>query len=288
MYSEMYSTSEYEIIREMTSFKESILLLNLNYTELKIHFENFRKTTLKIFSEEHPERNINIETKRLIHNYLSSTVSLIDHTRVYVKKLHTTIDFDEYQLKINKTFIQNSICVFVKDFRQYVQHVKLPDISYRKNVAIIKPHASMAISKEELLKFSGWTKMSKEYIYSHSGSIDLRMILKDYQLIVDEFYVWLISWQENIFKEQIKKIQHLKLSIIDVELKAIIQKIINQEYKNHTDLERDLYDIIPEKTQLLNKLDNREKISEIFYLFNPDNLTKFRIITNLEALFNQS
>lgn len=112
--SEMNSMEEYRIVSEMNNFEESVILLNSNYNELNSHFLNFKKTIFKINSKDEEFRDVNIETKRLIHNYLSSVITLIDHTRIHMKILHKTKDIEEYKIKIERTFIGNPLCSFVK------------------------------------------------------------------------------------------------------------------------------------------------------------------------------
>lgn len=284
-YTELHSSKEYEIVIEMKSFEESIFLLSTNYYELNIYFENFKKTTLKIFPKDHPTKNVNIETKRLIHNYLCSVITLIDHSRIYINKLHPENSFDEYQIKMKSTFIDVPVCSFVKELRQYLQHYKLPEISFQKNAMSIRQYASMTINKEELLKFSGWKKESKKYINTSINSIDLRKVLKEYQLIVCVFYDWLIKRQKEIFEKEIIKVEELKNEIKILKLKKIEQKLFDSNYKSFTDFENEVYQLIStEHYKKILKLNELERIPEIIKIFKSEEITKYILKERLESI----
>lgn len=262
------SISEMRIMVEIETLNESVQLHKSNYDELSKFFENYNRTTRENI------KNITIETKRLIHNYLSSAVSLIDHTRGCIKNLHQENDPSEYQTRMIGSF-DNKLCAFVKELRHYMQHYKLPLISYQKNAFSIRQHASLVISKDELLKFSGWKKNAKSYINEYLGNIDLRVILKEYQLIVDEFYTWLNDWHISVFKVEFEIIEEFKKcqreNLFD-EVKLNIQYL---KYRNYSELEVDLKKVIPLKMLALSDLDVKVKNEEIIRLIDIGNGYRF-------------
>lgn len=283
--SELHSSKEYEIVNEMKSFEESLFILHTNYYELNYYFEDFKRTALKVFPKEHPTKNVNIETKRLIHNYLSSVITIIDHSRVYINKLHPENSFEEYQIKMKSTFVDVQMCSFVKELRQYMQHYKLPEISFQKNALSIKQYALININKEELLKFSGWKKESKKYINSSGNSVDLRKVLKDYQSIVYVFYDWLLKRQKEIFEKEILKVEELKNEINFLKLKNIQQNIFDSNYKTFKDCENDVYQLIStEYCKKILKLNEFERITEIVEIFKVDKITKYILKDRLESI----
>lgn len=284
----LHSMPEYTIVKEMASIQESKVLLQLNFIELSKLFEDFKQTALRDFSIESRYKNVNIEARRLTHNYLCSVISLIDHTRVYIKRLHIEENVNEYQEKIKGTFIENPICVFVKDLRQYIQHYRIPDISFMKSAYSIKKHASIKISKEELLKFSGWTKLSKKYINYYIGDIDLRHVFKEYQSIVDDFYKWLDDWQEIIFENQIKEVVIVKEKIKKQKIQFIHNNLITSKYQSFRDLEKDLYNIDPLNYQRFTNYDRTQMEGKIYELFEIDEtIIKILIANRLKDLFDR-
>jgi len=283
--SELHSSKEYEIVNEMKSFEESLFILHTNYYELNYYFEDFKRTALKVFPKEHPTKNVNIETKRLIHNYLSSVITVIDHSRVYINKLHPENSFEEYQIKMKSAFVDVPMCSFVKELRQYMQHYKLPEISFQKNALSIRQYALMNINKEELLKFSGWKKESKKYINTFVNSVDLRRVLIEYQSIVYVFYDWLIKRQKEIFEKEILRVEELKNEIKILKLKRIEQNIFDSNYKIFKNCENDVYQLIStEHCEKILKLNEFERITEIVKIFKVDKITKYILKERLESI----
>lgn len=269
----------------MKSFEESLFILHTNYYELNYYFEDFKRTALKVFPKEHPTKNVNIETKRLIHNYLSSVITVIDHSRVYINKLHPENGFEEYQIKMKSAFVDVPMCSFVKELRQYMQHYKLPEISFQKNAMSIRQYALMNINKEELLKFSGWKKESKKYINTFVNSVDLRRVLKEYQSIVYVFYDWLIKRQKEIFEKEILRVGELKNEIKILKLKRIEQNIFDSNYKTFKNCENDVYQLIStEHCEKILKLNEFDRITEIVEIFRVDKITKYILKERLESI----
>jgi hypothetical protein len=207
-----------KILQEISTFNDSLLILNQNFLEIEKHTKNFFHQGKTI--------NPNLETKRVIHNYLASVVSLIDHTRVFVNSLHHEKEFIEYQQVIDETFIKNPLCNFVKDFRQYIQHYKIPDVSYQTNALSLKSKWSIRIRTEELESFSGWKKDSKRFLKDNYPKVDLLETLKSYQEIVTKFYEWLTIRQKEIFADEIRQVEVKINEIKEVRIYKLVSEII--------------------------------------------------------------
>lgn len=266
------------ILNEMKSLKSSIYVFNTNYNEL-----NLRLTDLKQFNDK--KNNINLENKRLIHNFLCSAITLIDHTRIYISNLHKEIIFNEYQLEVEKIFIQNSLCCFVKDFRQYLQHYKLPEISFQSNdILSIKKYWSIIIKKEELLKFSGWKKNSVIFIENSFHSIDLHKVFNEYNNIVIAFYEWIFKNQNEIFKNQISEVQFLENQIKEIKMNNLVNYVLLDKFKNFKSFENEFYSIFGNSINNESKINDLIKIEKMINMFNLRNTTKLNLKNRLENL----
>ena len=276
------SSSGYQITQEMNSLNDSVRVLNANYVEIKNHLQNFQKDYKKINGNSlHP----NLETKRLIHNYLASSISLVDHTRIHIKLIHKEKEFSDYQPMIEKTFIKNPLCVFIKDFRQYLQHYRLPEISFQAYAFNIKLKWSIIISTSELEKFSGWKKESKVFIKNKNPRLDLLDVAENYQNVVNDFYNWLTKTQKEIFSEEIKKFEQLKIEMKNLKISYLTSNLILNIYKSFYAFEKELYLILSkeEKANIKNLI-QVDKINKIIEILNLDNVIKNVVRHKLEQL----
>lgn len=266
----------------MNSLNDSVRVLNANYVEIKNHLQNFQKDYKKINGNSlHP----NLETKRLIHNYLASSISLVDHTRIHIKLIHKEKEFSDYQPMIEKTFIKNPLCVFIKDFRQYLQHYRLPEISFQAYAFNIKLKWSIIISTSELEKFSGWKKESKVFIKNKNPRLDLLDVAENYQNVVNDFYNWLTKTQKEIFSEEIKKFEQLKIEMKNLKISYLTSNLILNIYKSFYAFEKELYLILSkeEKANIKNLI-QVDKINKIIEILNLDNVIKNVVRHKLEQL----
>ena len=276
------SSSGYQITQEMNSLNDSVRVLNANYVEIKNHLQNFQKDYKKINGNSlHP----NLETKRLIHNYLASSISLVDHTRIHIKLIHKEKEFSDYQPMIEKTFIKNPLCVFIKDFRQYLQHYRLPEISFQAYAFNIKLKWSIIISTSELEKFSGWKKESKVFIKNKNPRLDLLDVAENYQNVVNDFYNWFTKTQKEIFTEEIKKFEQLKIEMKNLKISYLTSNLILNIYKSFYAFEKELYLILSkeEKANIKNLI-QVDKINKIIEILNLDNVIKNVVRHKLEQL----
>jgi hypothetical protein len=63
------------------------------------------------------------EVTRLLHNFLASAQSLVDHTRVFKNKMYKGHTFKKvYQDKVDRELKHSPIVCFVQDLRNYVLH----------------------------------------------------------------------------------------------------------------------------------------------------------------------
>jgi len=66
-----------------------------------------------------------LEIVCLLHNYLASAKTLIDHTRILVEELYKNTDFwAEYEARKKETFIDSPLAQFVQNLRNYRAFLK--------------------------------------------------------------------------------------------------------------------------------------------------------------------
>jgi hypothetical protein len=174
------------------------------------------------------------ELQRLIHNFLASVKSLIDHTRNVVKDLYRNTKFyEEYALKVNSIFVDNRLAVFTQDLRNYFTHHSLPTVTPWVHLGTGSPaKPSYTLSRNELLNhYSGWTRKSKEFLQNSNDDLLLSSILDDYHALAEGFRVW--------FVERLKKIHALEFSHLE-SLQNRFHTLISKSFEE-SDKEIDKY-----------------------------------------------
>ena len=132
------------------------------------------------------------ELIRLLHNYVASVMSLVDHSRRIAPKLfeegqHLSI----YQDRIESQFTHDPMSQFLQELRNYVLHFANPPA---RHVADFDPghlkSVGIKLDCRELLRWKGWNKYSRTFINSCDRSIALAEIVPEYGEKVRALYAW--------------------------------------------------------------------------------------------------
>jgi hypothetical protein len=193
--------------------------VNRNYEEL-VNGINYIEGNLPIWDVKNRKifDSILREISRLLHNYLSSTFTLIQHN---VKLCHDLKNGEldtQYNTKV-KELDENPTVSFIKNLRTFAQHVGLPILSARfsiNNITSTGPQAeqSVQLDKETLLRWNNWRAASRAFIESH-GDIDLKTVLKDYQGLITSFYNWFYAAVTSLFSQQLKELDAINRQIVE-------------------------------------------------------------------------
>lgn len=194
--------------------------VNRNYSELLQLFESYSKDSSIWGMRNRPKLNaLSREFMRLMHNYLSSIYSLIQHTIAFRNNLNISAFNDEYDTEINK--INSNPCVsFIRDLRTFAQHYELPFVGasihfsrkgHNGKSGVIEQ--KMQLSIKELLKWNKWNKHSINYIKQHEKEIEINLLVEEYQNIIMNFYKWLNRRIIELFKPEIQELSLLENEI---------------------------------------------------------------------------
>ncbi len=175
-------------------------------------------------------RFINNELSRYFHNYITSAQTLADITRNMIREVYKNSDFiNDYQARVEDSFKNNPISVFVKELRNYTLHYALPATLSQFQVSqdpetkqqITTSHA--LLHKESLLYGYKWEPAAKHYLAEASNDIDLLDLINTHHSIFVEFYDWLINRITDIHTTELDWLQKKT-----AELRKIIDPIFEQ------------------------------------------------------------
>ena len=160
----------------------------------------------------------------MLHNYLASTYTLIEHGKK-VPKSHHRISRD-YEEKII-TLEADDCYGFCRSLRHITQHQELLElITYFSRVGIPsgEPAKHSIILRQETLKdYHIIRKTDREsfrrYISNHD-QLDLKIALNQYENILEKFYAWFNCKIEELYENELRE-----YSTINTEIKKIQEEL---------------------------------------------------------------
>lgn len=213
-----------KLYRMLMNLATTHYAVNRNYQEFSIAITNYEGNIaiwdVKRRNELHSFLR---EISRLLHNYLSSTFSLIRHTSKLCDDLGCNQLKKEYDEKVS-AFNSNDCVFFIKDLRNFAQHIGLPpptaSISpLHDNVGI---RSRILLSKQSLLSWKEWKTASKRYIRANP-EIDLKLTINQYQALINQFHIWFCQRVINQYSKEFEEFAKIdgEMGELDAELQSI-------------------------------------------------------------------
>lgn len=222
------------------------------------------------------------EITRLVHNFVASAKTLVEHTRNFMKEhyLNTSI-YSKYIDQIKLDFGNEPVIKFVEDLRNFLLHNGLPPsemyLEFKSNPNTSNGEGStktgIRLKTKELLKWKGWTALAKRYLENSNNFIDIHNFASDYEKKVINFHNWLNNELNSFHSNDL--IEYDKL-VSEFHSKHDMNKysVINKEEfsKNSHELnQEELFDENKKITINNNALKILLKVEELSF---PDSLNK--------------
>lgn len=140
------------------------------------------------------------ELNRHVHNFVSSALTLVEHTRVFMRVHYAgTGIMATYEKKVKEIFLHSSVAQFVQGLRNYMLHCGLPNSSmFMKFVANPESkdgsgtmETGIQYDTASLLKWDGWKAEAKIYIEQAGSHLNLHQFSQEYLVLINNFYEWL-------------------------------------------------------------------------------------------------
>ena len=179
----VFKSNGWKAINRMGIINENYHTLILNYREL-----------------------INEHLNRYIFNFLASTSALIDSCRNVMSFYKETIIYEHYKQRVKEQFSNNSIAVFIKDFRNYQMHYKIP-------FPCLSSNEKVSFETYELKQYDNWTKLSEEFIKTQGDFIILKPLFETYFKMIEPFYMGIYAELTQYHKQDFKETIELSAKI---------------------------------------------------------------------------
>lgn len=130
------------------------------------------------------------EFTRHFFNFIVATKAYIDQTRRWINKYYKETELKQfYDEKIKEYFIDNNLCKFIQELRNYQSHYTIPFTSYNASFSNSGPSSFMiSVKKDRLLEYDKWSMGARAYIEEFEDDINVEIFCYEYYKLVNKFY----------------------------------------------------------------------------------------------------
>jgi len=191
------------VLNRVEQFEFSKNLLHGNALDLAKAIAKFNGSDL-IFNKTSTNQQ-HKDLNRYLHNFLASAITLIDHTRIFVKSYYEHTEFQQiYNKKIKTGIAEDPLCKFVQNLRNYILHRGIPFTAIRhqwhhENGEITE----ISLDRDKLLEWDKWSVPAKTYLAEAPAKIEIKLFLLDYVQKIDELQGWIIDSLKEIHKDDL-------------------------------------------------------------------------------------
>jgi hypothetical protein len=218
-----------KIYRMLSNFKGTYYAVSKNYRELSIAIAKYEGNSTFWSTLTHKDRILFFrELSRLLHNYLSSTFTLIQHNM----ELRNKCDRISVEYKSKIDALQSNDCYnFIRGLRNITQHIELPSllghfsrekINHPTIQSIILGKQSLLLREKDICSRSEREGFGR-YIRAEK-EIDLKIALNQYQCLLKDFYNWFYHRFDQLYSKELKEydavdneIQQLQLELRNIK-----------------------------------------------------------------------
>lgn len=216
---EATNSPEQALVIEIDSVRWSFRMFHGNFYDLVNPLKILEETpeAMKLWDVKNRQKLHRTfeEIARLLHNFLASSMSLVDHTRRHVIKLYSNTPHEsflaDYKSEVTKHFVENANHQIAQGLRNYTQHRSLPFvgsvISYTREAGLKRV---FMVSSRHLLEWDGWKPKAKAKIEQMKDGLHIRKFATEYHDDVQSFAKWLWNKQMEIHKDDIDRLNKLK------------------------------------------------------------------------------
>lgn len=206
----------WRLSRKMDRLSLTAHIFHTNHSELICRIEYFKSDEAMQLWGVRNRAQMDLflkEITRLLHNFLASAMTLVEHTRILARELYKDADFwMEYESQIGKEFTSNALAQFIQDLRNYILHCDLP-------VAF----ASLTPECEQLLKLDmrllrdwrGWKSLSRQYLTDANDEEQLEGMIQAYTHSITRFHDWFYDRQTELHKQAFHDAEELRERIVN-------------------------------------------------------------------------
>ncbi len=141
------------------------------------------------------------EPSRLIHNFLASATTLVDHTRNHVRGVYAGHTFRRQYEDAVGTLTKDPLVPFVHDLRNFNLHHSLPlgTATLHLDANDPRPHTFL-LKKTRLLQRFDWKEASRTFLGNQEEEFAIVPVIARYMELVNAFHHWRVAQEEALFR----------------------------------------------------------------------------------------
>lgn len=138
------------------------------------------------------------EVLSLLHNYVASAKSLVEHSRRIHGKAYQPKELrEECGRQIQARFVSDPLIQFVHDLRNMALHYRLPTLRMTTSIQSGEMAVRLQLVRADLEEWKEWTAHSKVFLGNAAEKIDLLETVDGYHSRVTAYYRWFRAEQDK-------------------------------------------------------------------------------------------
>ncbi len=206
------------------AFTANILFMNAKELSDAIDLTENSEFMMKAFRVENHEesRQIHRETSRIVHNYLCSISTFIDHSRNFMNKHYEGTAFlNDYNYEVKRQFQSSELARFVRDLRNFMTHRELPDSQITLRMVRLDADSADDTPRSEITsgvfyktarfrEWDGWSTPAARFLKACGEKVTLRSIFEPHITIMRDFNIWFEERFRIHHKDELDELQQLQ------------------------------------------------------------------------------
>jgi hypothetical protein len=223
---ELYNSDANKIPIRLESLSLNFYIFSRNYQEIKNFYEyvlsDDQKLRLSNLSNRNELHGAIYELARLLHNYLASASSLVDHTRVMISFWYKDTDFyHEYKSQVTSRFSKNPLTAFIEGLRNYSLHYSLPISTAVFLIKMVENDKGgsleciFVLKKSILSDWDSWDLKGKTFLNAADEEINIYHLVENYYQLIFDFHSWLYKRLRKIHSKELLWVSKMRKRIFD-------------------------------------------------------------------------
>ena len=222
---ELEEMPERRLINEVQSLQTSVYVYRTNQRELSEFMQWYRRhpDNLDVWHQDMNDKQqwIRREIARLLHNYVASVNSLVDHTRQTYKRLYGKANqFPDYPAEVTRRFDKDPVVQFVQRLRNILLHAESPGIVFSGIMSDERTENEIGISTNYLKRHASWLNgPAKKYLAGAGDKVDVPPLIEAYDSRINDFYEWFGIRQSQIHHAEFERFAEREdeLHLLEIE-----------------------------------------------------------------------
>ncbi len=219
LHEEFLKTKGYEVSNRLDWLDYCLFIFEENYKVLDEYSNSTQgvDVAFEMFKDHDYSSSIHGHFVRHLHNYLVSSKSLVEHTRISMRSWYKgTSLLKVYEDEVKRIFLDDPLTSFIEALRNYCVHKSPIGVITQHDLTGSGPYNSTFIHKESLLDWGRLPNQAKKYLEGFDKDIPIIAPVSEYTDKVVSFRKWLRKEFEKYHAQEIYEakwyIQALRLA----------------------------------------------------------------------------